>query len=285
MRLRNLAWVSLLCLGSAVAQAAKPEPLPVPLAQELHVVLAPGYSSLVAPPMRRGSASEFLASDPRMIILLPIALPIAYAISSASERRAARRRTAIGDALPGYDFNSRFWDALQRRFPAELSPAPCFASVAPLPGLLTVTPSLAMSRDYELLQFDVSLVYAERELDRKQRLQERYQFTRDYGWHYRLPQRRGSGADMDAARWGELDEARLTALLDNAVDQVVAMINYDFSAASRADVAALAVSSRRWHDRGRDQAGAVVTRGGNEDHQWMVGTATVDADLPPAAAD
>lgn len=277
------------------AFAAKPEMPPMPVAQQLPVELRLVQQEMDVDVADAGTA---VAAGVGGILGALIGAAVNKAAVSNAEKRVAELRTK----LVGYPFNQHFETELRRNFSVEgLSPDPQFkvehtvfaindssGQSAPGNGILVVSPHYTMSQDFERMKVAVAIHYVDRYLDRKNRLQQKARFARNYAWVYEMPKISGSGASEDAARWTQLSGERLAAMLDQGIAQVVALINYDFSAAGRAQ----AVAKKRGDVAvpAGDVAGLFVSGQGNTrvvrtGLGWTSGlTGYVSADAPLAVA-
>jgi hypothetical protein len=236
---RLIALLALLCL-SFQAVAAKPQPLPMPLAPALPVEIVFDQQELATDvPDNTAVAMQFGL----------IGVLVGAVATQVQVTNAERRVVELRNHLVPMDVNGRFEAALRAALVSEgISPAPSVTvfhnaadwvealKTTPAPqDVLVVSPRYSILSNFELMkvQATVSLVHRERRKNGKLKL--RTLTTRTYAFHFPLDKKRGSSAEEDAARWAGMGPPSLHGIVQAGIDQVAAMMAYDFSAAGRAD--------------------------------------------------
>jgi hypothetical protein len=239
MKLRLVALVALLCVCTTVS-AKKPAPLPTPLAPQLPVEVILNQHEM-------GVDVPATAAQVGMQFGLLGAL-IGAAIQQQQVSNAEERVAEIRNLLVDYRFNERVEARLRERLPSEgISPEPQFTFM-PSPwdaqtafaahkqsqkGIMEIVPRYAISSDFEQIHVTLTVTINDRTVKSNGKVKDKPTTWRTYSWAIPMEKKAGSGATEDSKRWVAMGAPRLGALLDEAVDQVVDMFVYDFSADGR----------------------------------------------------
>ncbi|MBX9402763.1 hypothetical protein K4L06_15745 [Lysobacter sp. BMK333-48F3] len=236
---RVIALAAFACLPLQ-AVAAKPETLPMPIAQQLPVelVLNQEEMAVVVPDTSAATAQFGL-----------IGALIGSAIENAAVKAGEKRVAEIRNLLLDYRFNQRIEDELREKLASDgISPNPAVevrktawdaASAvdnATLPAdVLVLVPTYAMANNFESMTVKLHATMAHRERKPNGKVKVRNRYARTYAFNYPLIKVSGNNADQDAQRWVAMGSAGLAGLLDRGVEQVTDMLAYDFSSEGRAE--------------------------------------------------
>jgi hypothetical protein len=241
MLVRLAASAALLCLAFN-ATAAKLQPLPMPIAEQLPVELVMSQQEIAVDVPNTASA---MGAQFGLIGAL-----IGSAVQNSQVKSAEQRVAEIRNLLIDYRFNERMEQALRARLAGEgISPNPVVVVMpspwdaasamdgATLPqDVLVVTPGHAMTyaMDGLSVRATVSLVHRERKSNGK--VKQTIRFSRPYGFQFALSAPPAEGETEGG--WMGLGKTGMAAVVDKGVEQLADMIAYDFSAAGRAEAQA-----------------------------------------------
>lgn len=234
--LRRLCVIFGMLVAFHVADAREPQ-VPTPLSPQLQVELIESQDELavVVPQGATAVGMQFGL----------IGALVGAGIQDHQAKSAEAKAIPLRDLLVEYRFNERLEAALRARLASEgLSPDPTLtvrksvweavdaedAGSVPLEALVLTT---AYSMDYTFGQLSVTLTaqHAKRKIKSNGRIKTNYDFFRNYGYHF--PMRQG-GLRVKDGNWTSLGKDRLVACMDEAIDQLVDMLAYDFSPQGRA---------------------------------------------------
>lgn len=241
MLVRLVASLAALCL-SFNALAAKPVPLPMPIAQDLPVELVLSQQEIAVDVPNTASA---MGAQFGLIGAL-----IGSAVQNSQAKTAEKRIADMRNLLLDYRFNERMEQALRTKLAGEgFSPNPQVVVMptawdavsakdsAQLPqDVLVLTPRYSMSNTLSGLTVRLDVRYVHRERKSNGKVKETLRFSRPYSYHYNVTDYPGEDGAIDR-RWLAMGPAGVSALIDNGIAQVADMLAYDFSAAGRAESA------------------------------------------------
>lgn len=241
-----------LAVSSAPVQAAKPEPLPMPVAQQLPVDIVLGQQELAVEVPASGAATGAAVGG----ILGAL---IGTAIDRAAVSNAEERVVEIRNLLVDYPFSQKAEAALRVGLASEgLSPEPVITScdapaavggggmvvvaglsfgcsVAPSKGVLVVAPRYVIDNRFQNLAIRLHVALIDREAKSNGKPKLRLVSSHMYQFNYPLESLGGQKPEDNAARWIALGGDQLAAMLDFGIDQTIQMMAYDFSAPGRAE--------------------------------------------------
>lgn len=295
MFVRLVATVAALCL-SFNAAAAKPVPLPMPIAQDLPVELVMSQQEIAVDVPNTASA---MGAQFGLIGAL-----IGSAVQNSQAKTAEKRIADMRNLLLDYRFNERMEQALRAKLAGEgFSPNPQVVVMptawdavsakdsAQLPqDVLVLTPRYSMSNTLNGLSVRLDVRYVHRERKSNGKVKETLRFSRPYSYQYSVTDYPSEDGVIDR-RWLAMGPAGVSALIDNGIAQVTDMLAYDFSAAGRAEAATKVKNDKIPFAgniyRGRSLRGTpdhVWVRSGNSWMQSISGYATLNAGKMTAAA-
>ncbi len=219
--------------------AAKQQPLPVPLAEQLPVEVVLNQQELAVDVPNT-------ASQVGMQFGLIGAL-IGSGIQNAQAKKAEERVIPLRNELLGYPFNLKLEAALRARLASEgISPSPAIVMMEtpwdmhqsqrdtqqmPLTAMVLI-PRYSVSNDFDLLSVSLTAQLVDREIRPNGKVKTRYRYGRTYSFNFPLA---GEGREENLERWVAMGAPRLGEMIDQGVDQVVDMLVYDLSTEGRAD--------------------------------------------------
>ena len=247
-------WCAAACLAivSLPVHAAKPEPLPMPVAQQLPVDIVLGQQELAVEVPASGAATGAAVGG-------LLGALIGTAIDKAAVSNAEERVVELRNLLVDYPFSQRAEAALRAGVASDgLSPAPqittCDApaavggggmvvvaglsfgcSVVPAKGVLVVSPRYAIDNRFQNLAVRLHVALIDRETKSNGKPKLRLVSSHQYQFNYPLEALDGQKPDDNAARWIALGSDQLEAMLDYGIDQTIQMMAYDFSEAGRTE--------------------------------------------------
>ncbi|KQZ56509.1 hypothetical protein ASD53_13275 [Lysobacter sp. Root559] len=295
MLVRLVASLAALCL-SFNALAAKPVPLPMPIAQDLPVelVLSQQEVAIDVPNTASAMGAQFGL----------IGALIGSAVQNSQTKTAEKRVADLRNLLLDYRFNERMEQALRARLAGEgFSPNPQVAVMATpwdaasakdsakLPqDVLVLTPRYSMSTNLGGLTVRLQASYMHRERKSNGKVKETVRFSRPYTFQYNVTDYPSEDGAIDR-RWLAMGPAGVSALIDNGIAQVTDMLAYDFSAAGRAESATkvkndkIPFAGNIYRGRSlRATPDQVWVRSGNSWMQSVNGYTTLNAGKMTAAA-
>ncbi|UHQ22845.1 hypothetical protein LVB77_19700 [Lysobacter sp. 5GHs7-4] len=291
---RLAAALAALCL-SFNAVAAKPVPLPMPIAQDLPVELVMSQQEIAVDVPNTASA---MGAQFGLIGAL-----IGSAVQNSQAKTAEKRIADMRNLLLDYRFNERMEQALRAKLAGEgFSPNPQVVVMptawdaasakdsAQLPqDVLVLTPRYSMSNNLGGLTVRVQAAYVHRERKSNGKVKETLRFNRPYTFQYTVVDYPGEEGAIDR-RWLAMGPAGVGALIDQGIAQVTDMLAYDFSSAGRAEAATKVKNDKIPFAgniyRGRSLRGTpdyVWVRSGNQWMQSVTGYATLNAGKMTAA--
>ena len=295
MLVRLVASLAALCL-SFNALAAKPVPLPMPIAQDLPVelVLSQQEVAIDVPNTASAMGAQFGL----------IGALIGSAVQNSQTKTAEKRVADLRNLLLDYRFNERMEQALRAKLAGEgFSPNPQVAVMATpwdaasakdsakLPqDVLVLTPRYSFTHTLDALTVRVDVRYVHRERKSNGKVKETLRFSRPYAYQYAVTDYPGEEGAIDR-RWLGMGKAGVEGLVDQGIAEVADMVAYDFSAAGRAE-AATKVKNDKIPFNGRIYRGRslratpdhVWVRSGNSWMQSVNGYATLNAGKMTAVA-
>jgi len=241
MFVRLAALAAMLCLAFN-AVAAKPQPLPLPIAEQLPVELVMSQQEIAVDVPNTASA---MGAQFGLIGAL-----IGSAVQNSQVKTAEQRVGDVRNLLIDYRFNDRMEQALRASLASEgISPNPTVVvmpspwdaasalDTATLPqDVLVVAPSHAMTYAMDGLSVRVTVSLMHRERKSNGKVKQTIRFSRNYGFQFALSAPPADG--VTEGGWLGLGKAGMAAVLDKGIEQVADMIAYDFSAAGRAEAQA-----------------------------------------------
>ncbi|SFK48980.1 hypothetical protein [Lysobacter sp. cf310] len=241
MFVRLVATVAALCL-SFNAAAAKPVPLPMPIAQDLPVELVMSQEEIAVDVPNTASA---MGAQFGLIGAL-----IGSAVQNSQAKTAEKRIADMRNLLLDYRFNERMEQAVRAKLAGEgFSPNPQVVVMptewdavsakdsAQLPqDVLVITPRYSMSNTLNGLTVSLNVRYVHRERKSNGKVKEIWRLHRPYTFQYSVTDYPSEDGAIDR-RWLAMGPAGVSALIDNGIAQVTDMLAYDFSAAGRAESA------------------------------------------------
>lgn len=244
--------VACLVALSAPAYAAKPAPLPMPVAERLPVDIVLGQQELAVEVPASGAATGAAVGG-------LLGALIGTAIDKAAVSNAEERVVEMRNLLVDYPFSQKAEAALRAGIASEgLSMQPqitsCDApaavggggmvvvaglsfgcSVMPAQGVLVVSPRYAIDSKFQNLAVRLHVALIDRETKSNGKPKLRLVSSHLYQFNYPLESLDGQKPDDNAARWIALGGDQLGAMLDYGIDQTIQMMTYDFSASGRAE--------------------------------------------------
>lgn len=238
MSTRRLVALACACLFAFNAAAARKEPLPTPVAAQLPVeVQAVQYEIAVD-------------LDTRAIRTTGVVLGgiigglIAGEIADNKIEDAQVRAIPLRDALKGYDFPERAVSALRKGLPSEwLSPAPVVTHVdlpwfalrgdaarALPPRAMVIKPRYSTDGEFTALTVTLDVEIVDRVVKSSGKPKGEVVFARTYTFSSRID---NVDPERNLQQWLALGGDDMRALLDHGLEQVVAMIAFDFSPGGR----------------------------------------------------
>lgn len=212
--------------------ARQPQLPPAPIAQKLQVevVRGPEEMAVVVPQTASAVGMQFGL----------IGGLIGGAIQDQQAKNAEARIVPLRDMLAEYRFYDRVEQALRVRLASEgISPEPQFdirnadwqSGGSVQPEALIVSSSYAMEYDFGQMNVSMTAQWVKRTTKPNGKTDLDVLFMRNYT--YSFPMRTGTQAER-GAKWAGLGRERLVALMDEAADQLVDMLVFDFSGEGRA---------------------------------------------------
>lgn len=239
MSARRLVALACACLLAFNAAAARKEPLPAPVGQQLPVEVEVAGSELA------------VEVNTKAIYVTGVALGgvvgglIANEIAGSRVERAQERAAPMRAALQGYDFDARAVMFLQKGLPsAGLSPAPVVTRVqAPWqvlrgdaaralpPRAMVVRPRYSIDAEFTTLTVTLDVEIVDRVVKSSGKPKGEVLFARTYTFGSRID---NVDPEQNLQQWLALGGADMRVLLDHGLQQVIAMIEFDFSPGGRA---------------------------------------------------
>lgn len=219
--------------------AAKPKPLPMPLADELpvEVVMAQHELEVDVPETASAMGAQFGL----------IGALIGSAVQNSQVKKAEERAVPIRDQLLAYRFNERVEAALRAKLASEgISPRPSIkvmqtpwdaadarANTQDMPlHALVIVPRYSVDAAFNTLSVSLNTQLVDRTVKANGKVKTKHLFTRNYAFRFPL---QGAVSEENPQRWAGMGPARLAALLDQGVEQATDMLVYDFSTTGRAE--------------------------------------------------
>lgn len=245
------AAASLVALSTS-AYAAKPAPLPMPVAERLPVDIVLGQQELAVEVPASGAATGAAVGG-------LLGALIGAAIDKAAVSNAEERVVELRNLLVDYPFSQKAEAALRAGIASDgLSLQPqitsCDApaavggggmvviaglsfgcSVVPTQGVLVVSPRYAIDSRFQNLAVRLHVALIDRETKSNGKPKLRVVSSHLYQFNYPLESLGGQKPDDNAMRWIALGGDQLAAMLDHGIDQTIQMMAYDFSAPGRAE--------------------------------------------------
>lgn len=277
MFVRTMAALAAVCISFSAA-AAKPVPLPNPIAQDLPVELVMSQQEVAIDVPNTASA---MGAQFGLIGAL-----IGSAVQNSQTKSAEKRVADLRNLLLDYRFNERMEQALRATLAREgFSPNPQIAVMATpwdaanakdagtLPrDVLVITPRYSFSYNLDGLAVRMDVRYVHRERKSNGKLKETVRYSRPYAYQYAVTDVPGEEGAIDR-RWLSMGPAGVESLVNRGIAEVTDMLAYDFSAAGRAEAAAkvkndkIPFSGRIYRGRAlRNTQERVWVRSGNS---WM----------------
>lgn len=233
MRRLCLAIVTFAACFAVSARQPQLQVPPAPIAQQLQVEVVPGHEelALVVPQTAMAVGMQFGL----------VGALIGAAVQDSQEKSAEARIAPLRAMLEGYSFYDRFEDTLHARLAsAGISPDPQFGMHSPSwqsdgegePESFVLMPRYAMDDDLGQMKVSMTAHWIKRVKKPNGRSELETLFVRSY--LYSLPMSTGTRAER-GAKWALLGREGLQALMDEAADQLVDMLVYDFSSDGRAN--------------------------------------------------
>ncbi|WOS39724.1 hypothetical protein [Xanthomonas rydalmerensis] len=220
---------------------------------------------------------------------------IGTAVQNAKNKTAEATVLPLRNMMVGYDFETPLMRSLQRRLPGSgIADRPVITVVhAPwearqdLDGMpkhvLVIRPRYAMGDAMGTAYVLLNVTIEDRQI-KNGTVKTRFLFSRPYAVRssFQLP------APGESRPWLDLGAARMGGLIDQSIDQAIAMMVYDFSAEGRqqwdqkikgkSDIAGRSVSGRIE----RREGDVVWVRAGNTRFQAITGYQWLRSDYQPA---
>ncbi|WP_254458709.1 hypothetical protein [Xanthomonas sacchari] len=221
---------------------------------------------------------------------------IGTAVQNSQNKNAEAAVLPLRNMMVGYDFETPLMGSLQRRLPGSgIADRPVLTIVhAPWQArqdldampkhVLVIRPRYAMGDAMGTAYVLLNVAIEDREI-KNGKVKTRFLFSRPYAVRssFQFP------TPGESKPWLELGAARMGGLIDQSIDQAVAMMVYDFSAEGRqqwgqkikgkSDIAGHSVSGRIE----RRYGGVVWVRAGNPRFQAITGYQSLRSDYQPAA--
>lgn len=232
MRRIYLAITTMAACFTVFARQPPPQVPPSPISRQLQVEVVRGPERL-----------EMVVPNTASAIGMQLGLVgglIGAAVQDQQQRTAEANIAPLRDMLDGYSFYDRFEQTLHARLASEgISPDPQFdvnsaswqSGGAEEPEALILIPRFAM--DYDFRRFNVTMVaqWVKRTTNTKGKTELKALLVRRYA--YTFPIWMGMPAER-FAKWAGLGRERMREMMDEAADQLVDMLVYDFSSEGRA---------------------------------------------------
>ncbi|HVK51968.1 MAG TPA: hypothetical protein VM469_09565 [Pseudoxanthomonas sp.] len=219
---------------TAFPALAKQAPVASPVADQVPVMVVLDQRELLVPPANTGAAvgSQFGL----------LGAIIGAAVDNSANKKNETAVMPVRNELLGYDFAGKVEAALRARLPSPgFSSSPQFhffnnapdavKTPFPLPSrFVSITPSYVMDSSFSQLEVVMSVSVKDGETKSNGKQKFKIAYMRDFRFRYRLK----NPGEFQVASWTRIGGARMGAMLDEAINQTVDMIVYDFSAEGRA---------------------------------------------------
>lgn len=280
--------------AACVDASAKPQPLPVPLAQDLPVEVVMTQQELAVDVPNTASA---VGGQFGLIGAL-----IGAGIENAQVKKSEERVAAIRDLLIDYRFDARVEAALREKLASDgIAPYPVITVLKtpwdaaeaqnkqdmPLHAMV-ITPRYSMDAGFTQLTVSLLTHIVDRTIKPNGKIKTTYRFGRAYAFRFPMI---SASAEEKPQLWADMGATRLAELLDQGVTQATDMLVYDFSAAGRAEWVQK-IKRESGTVQGQSYAGRVVrqspewiwVRSGNKSMQTLQGFQPLtDATAEPVA--
>lgn len=171
---------------------------------------------------------------------------VSAAIANAQLKAAEERVSPLRDLLVGYDFNKELEAELRAKLPSEgISPNPAitampthWAVLDPESGkqlprqALVLIPRYAIDSKFATLRVQIHAQLVERTPKSNGKLKGKVLFNRIYGFSHQIKDGR---LEDNLQQWTSLGSNGMSMLLDQSVEQVVAMMVHDFTPEGRGE--------------------------------------------------